>query len=1428
MEISMTSQAKLSSWWLIGGAISLIAGVALAQPVQKPLLNRDGGGVSPNVIMDIDDSGSMLYQHLPEDTASVGGVNVTMPGNRSLLMHPNDTRRFTTTFAGMFPADPASVSIFQKQMRSPDVNTLYYNPETLYKPWVKADATRFPNAVPSKAYFNPLVTTSSYSTITSVGVGTKVTAASGNVTPFMPGSLLAGDLVICLAESADLVTHTNSTTGWTQIYNVKGTTAQSASASYKIVSGSGEAAPTISHTSGSNIVAVCSAFRGVDSSQPLDVAYAATASATSNTTSDTTIGTGTTASVTANATVLIASHQTAAAGSFNVTTAGGLSFSQSSFAAGTGVTVGLHFANMATAGAVGSLVTTSNVGGRNIGVALVLRPGVDANSANLLAAPTSMTAQWCAASSGGCTSSAKVYAPGLYYRLAKSAGVYTNPTVAANYTTFDVNDPAVLSYTKYPSRTDCAGAVCTQLEEQQNFANWFVYFRARIMVAQAGIPEAFVGLDGTKIRVGWGRIGKGQSTIDGNANVATVEQGVRDFSTAQKTAMFSYLRNFSNSSSFIGGTPLPHAMYGVGDYYSKSSPWADDPSAPAVGTPKSCRRAYHVLVTDGYWNTNVQPFTLPAVANYDNLDASQINGDGRTFTYLKGPPYADSYSNTLADYAMYFWNRDLRSALDNLVQPSLPDPTFWQGMVNFTVGLGLTGTLNPATDLPALSLPVGATGKLNWTADKIDDLWHAAVNSQGKYFNARNATELAIGLGDALNRTLQNELKEAGVATSSIVLESGNRKYVPLYKTGVWSGDIRAFELDANGIVKPGAGVEGSLWSAEPKLPVWSSRSIYTWDPAAPISARGVAFTWGTISAPSLAAIGPATGTSTLVDYIRGDATYEQTAPLAINQLYRTRTTRLGDFINSNPVLAKGGASAGYEGLALGGSGTSVTTSYESFLAAKTARTGILYIGGNDGMLHAFKDTKGVVPADDGKEIFAYVPRAVYPNLSILSDTLYGTASLYHQFYVDGPLQLADAYVPAPGAASASWRNYLVGSLGSGGRAVFALDVTDPASLGASTIRWEYSSASDGDLGYVSAPVQVGVLPNGKWVALVGNGRFSTNGKAVLFVFDLETGAASKLVVDAVGSNGLGGIGVQRNSLGQITNLFAGDMKGQLWKLNYDAAATSTGLFSVDGSGPMFTATSASSVVQPITQAPAVFDRAAGGKLIVFGTGALSTLTEASSTEVQSIYAVWDKAGDTVTRPMTRSSLATRTISSITGAGGATFYSVSGPTIDWAGVQRGWVIDLDIGGSTGLRVLYPPQAVGKELVLISAVKPATGLVPCEETKGTGANFLLPVESGGNPAYKIFDTDGNGTFNSADQYAVGYATNSDGVDSVLYGTKTANSDGGGGGPADSECTRLSIQNTTGAMNAQLCRKSGLPGARVIKDRVWQRIINPPIR
>jgi len=223
--------------------------------------------------------------------------------------------------------------------------------------------------------------------------------------------------------------------------------------------------------------------------------------------------------------------------------------------------------------------------------------------------------------------------------------------------------------------------------------------------------------------------------------------------------------------------------------------------------------------------------------------------------------------------------------------------------------------------------------------------------------------------------------------------------------------------------------------------------------------------------------------------------------------------------VNSTPVLVKDGVNLGYINLpATQGGGAP----YSTFLTQKAARPAVLFVGSNDGMLHAFKDTRGADVDTDGREIFAYVPRAVYANLHKLADKNYGTSALYHQYFVDGPLVETDAYIPAPGETAPSWRNYLVGTLGAGGRAVFAVDVTNSDSLGASSIRWEISNTNYPDLGHIIAPVQVGVLPNGEWVAIFGNGRFSDAGNAVLFVVNLSTGLAQTLTVDPTGSSGLG------------------------------------------------------------------------------------------------------------------------------------------------------------------------------------------------------------------------------------------------------------------------------------------------------------------
>lgn len=1173
------------------------AGGAVAQPAQKPLLSRDGGGVPPNIMLTMDDSGSMMFQHMPEETLYLGSYVVTMPpGGNSVRMDPGDDAILSGFFIGTIAAQRGTSNYYQKLMRSPDTNTIYYNPEVRYLPWALATSGRMANSPVAKAYRNPM-------------------DPSGG-------------------------------------------------------------------------------------------------------------------------------------GTVNLT---------------------------------------------------------DART-------VSASTTWCYVDSSTKCADAKnkSYDPGLYYRLKKNAsGDYLDPTKDTNYIEYSIN--VNTSFPKVEARTDCTGAIgstgCNQAQERQNFANWFTYYRTRNLLARGSLVEAFADADNT-FRLGWGRINKSSSTSIDSVSTTVIEAGVREFNATTKSNLFDWLYALPAN----GGTPLPGAMRAVGEYYKRKDtkgPWSDTPGANNTTADKTCRRAYHIMVTDGYWNSSPSV----KVGNSDNTDGKVITGSGRSYQYLATRPYMDGNSNTLADYAMEYWKTDLRPDLDNNVVPSADNPAFWQHMVNFTVGLGVRGTLipnklpggllNPATDLPALTKPANQSGAKLWTTDEIDDLWHAALNSRGDFISAKDPAELAVAIRDSVGQALRRELREAGVATASTVLQDGNRKYVPLYRTGEWKGDVQAYVLDANGQ----AGVQA--WTAEPKVPAPDSRNIFTWSTDV-VPAASVPFTEAAMGASNLTALGSVTTVPTstradLVAFLRGDRSKE-----GDGQPFRARAGVLGDFINSNPVLVKDSVNMGYASLATGGS------SYGAFLTSKASRTPVLFIGGNDGMLHAFKDTLGAIPAEDGKEVFAYIPKAVVSNLSMLSDKAYGTTSLYHQFYVDGSLQETDAFINAPGASSPTWRNYLLGSLGSGGKAVYALDVTDSGSLGASTVRWEISGATYGDLGYVSAPIQAGVLPNGEWVAIFGNGVSSSSGRAVLFVVNLQTGGVQTLQVGTTGNNGLGGVGVLRDASGQITTLYAGDLKGQLWKFDYSAGASSR--FVVSGGAAFFTATSATGGVQPITQPPILFDHSKGGKIVVFGTGVLVTEADANSVDTQATYGVWDKAGDSVSRPLRRADVVPRSLLQVAGSGGAAFYQLSGTPVDWDGVQRGWVINLDV--TAGMRVVYPPQPVGKSLALVSVVAPARNVVVCDASTGSGANLLIPVEDGLNPSYPMFDTNGDGLINSSDAIVMGYGTNADGIDAVVTGKRVC---------TGTVCkTKISIQNTTGQQTGSIEDLNETTGSRSVKDRVWRRIINPPIR
>ncbi len=1419
-------------------------------PAQVPLLTKPAAAVAPNVMLTLDDSGSMAFRHMPE-TVFAGTFATSNPvQSNSVVWDKTDTYQLVN-FIGAVPGRIASNNYRLRALRSSDTNTIFYNPEIQYLPWITADGvTRMPNSPVTTAYINPPLQATTATSATAM----TISIASKTFTLAQTGKTFAvNDLVVINATAAPTtqwmfgtVTAFNSGTG-SMTVNVTRSSGAGAPASWNIVKGN---------------------FTDLTVPRPLGSYTAGT---------------------------FVVGY------TYTILTQGNTNF----------MLIGAPNNNVGTTfRATGPGLGTGTAGDQT--------GWCYANDANAN----------CAA-----VASNFLHDPGVYFRLTKTGSVYNAVTTATNFIGYTINAPLATTFTKYPDRLDCAGATCTLTEERQNFANWYTYYRNRSLLARGGLMEAFaeeatpvsagnfvigssytitsvgntsftsIGASANTVdtvftatgvgagtgtaravamRLGMGRINQGTSASVDGVNSAVIENnavygggGVRDFNRARKNNLFNWLENAQNPNS---STPLVRALEANGAYYSRTDnrgPWTDNPAVTnVVANNKTCRRSYTFLTTDGYWNG-----PAGTSGNADNTAGTTITSAGSLvpfppapYTYTPQAPYMDNWSDSLADAAMRYWKADLQPGTVNAVAPTTNNPSFWQNMTTYTIGLGVRGLLNPNTDLPALT-----AGTLTWpqpvanTATAVDDLWHAAVNSRGQYFSVSDSKELATAIRTALASATAVSGSTAGVAAASTTLTSSNRKYKLEFDPGTWNGEITA--MGPNPL--PPNALDTPVWKASTQMAAtpFGSRNIVTFDNS-PGTWAGIPFNWASIPPTGQAAMGPvaALNPTAFIDFLKGDHSNEGTTGLG---LYRTRKDKLGqpfilgDFVNANPALIRSNFDGVYSDAAWGGA-----AAYTAFKTAKAARTPVLFAGSNDGMLHAFRDSLSVPPlATDGQEIFAYVPRAVYGNLEKLADKNYGlTAALSHQYFVDGPLAEADAYVKAPGAPSASWRNYLMGTLGAGGRAVFALDVTDTANLNASSVRWELSSADDPDIGYVLGNVRIGVLANNRWVAVFGNGFGSTNGRAVLFVVDLEDAASNdptvraaaihKTVLDNTGSNGLGGVALIPDPVtGRTSTIYVGDLKGKLWKLNYNnpnsVPVPGSPWFDADGGTAFFTATDSAGVAQPISSSPAVFkgpaSQTTSGYLVVFGTGKLFSTADGSDTSPQTVYSVWDKqAGSTplpeaVPRPMSRSSLVARTLTPVAGSGaalGTTFYTISGTAVDYASSQRGWYIDLQ-STIPGGRVVYPTQVLGFKTVLLSAVAPVQGNpVACVPGEGMGLNLVLPVDTGTNSTSRVFDTNGDGNIDGSDVSVSAYSAKADGVDAVVSsqspsGTSPLADKGGGGLVGD--CTGEVCSKTKCVSSPTKCPgkclviiESANGSMETCQDpypdgkRVWRRIINPPIR
>lgn len=893
------------------------------------------------------------------------------------------------------------------------------------------------------------------------------------------------------------------------------------------------------------------------------------------------------------------------------------------------------------------------------------------------------------------------------------------------------------------------------------------------------------------------------------------------------------------------------------------NPWLDKPGDASSGFLPCRRSYHILMTDGSWnMGFNYDENTIPAARRRSDRTATTFP-DGTTYNpgaeqtkvytgssssvrvcngYNRG--YTDCRHNvsTISDMAFYYWSTDLQPGIPNKLSPLMRiktgeqitdgsrtvdlqpywnpknDPSTWQNMVTYTIGFGDAASFkapkwdDSTDDMYSTSLARSdyarlVTGAIGWPGvgsplDNRNEMWHAAINGRGRFIPARNVDDLKKAFSTILSQISVDSQKPltSFVASSASYSRNGTDFFHSGYDSGAhWRGYVGAQKLNPDGTLVPtplwGSNADGSPKTTADVMDALSNaainnRVILTSSKQASGQYVGVPFKWANIDASQKAALktlganvaSDAIGEKRL-EYLRGSRADEG----ASGARFRERKSRQGDIVNSVLWYAADPAS----NYAFNGYPTYANNVYN--------RLPIVYVGGNDGMLHGFS-------AVDGSEKIAYVPRGVYANLSRLTDVNYDPE---HRYFVDGSPLVGDVQIG--GTSAADWRTVLVGTLGAGGKGYFVLDVTNPGakpSTSITTSRPEFTNANaqqlvlmdntgddDPDMGHIfgtplteegnpQRPVQLVRMNNERWAFLTGNGVNSDSGQPVLFVQFLD-GARETIKISAAktGTEASGnGLSTPRpldvNADGLVDYVYAGDLRGNMWKFDLTSnVPTQWKLATFAGASvPLFTA-QIGSVRQPITTAPLLKPNVeVGGLMVAFGTGRTMTEQDRASVERQTFYAVLDKtrykaSGSSVEvdnasandRVQDRTSLKERkyTSTSVAGSGaasGLTYWGQEKPTgslntkVDYKKGDRGWFFDLPEARE---RVTQSPEFYdGSRIIELKSVIPAKGSLTDDgkETCGVdseaskGFRTLINIETGYPPTTNIMDVNGDGLYN----------------------------------------------------------------------------------
>ncbi|KQW75259.1 pilus assembly protein [Methylibium sp. Root1272] len=708
-------------------------------------------------------------------------------------------------------------------------------------------------------------------------------------------------------------------------------------------------------------------------------------------------------------------------------------------------------------------------------------------------------------------------------------------------------------------------------------------------------------------------------TTMGAANAATRTTYLDDFPVITNwndPIQYSCQRNF---------------ILGIGDIYThrdKNLPGntgrTDEPAVPALVSGDNTFGAGASVTT---WTNNA--FTLQGLANPNWNDYSgRANSAG-----IVGMAY---YANTTDIRPTVTGNVATEGKqtiqtywVDVLEQPFVADNQFY--LAAKYGGFDVPDDYNAATRTAALPNEWWST-----TGQTV-----GAQNRPDNYFTAGRPDTMVVGLTTAFEK-IAAALEAFTTSFSTSVPQvavSGNGSYSAQYDPNNWTGQVQASELSFNAVGDPTLTAQ---WTATSKLAAqlagtgWdTNRNVVTWDPLA-ATPTGVAFRStstgaGRVNATQLGLLDTTyradNDSADYLNYLRGDRTHEQASTVTgSTRAYRTRTQLLGDIVGSRarPV--------GPPSLPLS---DATNPGYSTFRTTWRTRPTVVYVGANDGMLHAFNGA--LTGADAGREVFAYVPNAVFngpdgtPGVSGLASL--GRSPLNHRYLVNATptsydVDMGKTWNGSGVGTSTNWRSVLIGGLGKGGRAYYAIDVTNPAGItneatAAANVLWEFTAPQ---MGYTfGEPVVVKTRKYG-WTVILPSGYNTPDGQGYLFFVNPSTGALLETVATGVGSVANDAGLAHANAYvvdftdGYADAVYAGDLLGNLWRFDVTGAS---------GTYPaplrLATLSHPTDGAQPVTSRPIIeLHPRTKQRVVMVGTGRLLADTDIASTQEQTFYAIAD------------------------------------------------------------------------------------------------------------------------------------------------------------------------------------------------------------